>query len=91
MKINSVSTDSCEDGGGEEDRLEVVPVDLVVLTDDVQASRGCPVCRSLVVPQQHLNILTLQILLDRSTLTFSTKKIQKSKVRQPSLAYDLLI
>ena len=61
MKINSVSTDSCEDGGGEEDRLEVVPVLGVVLSHDVYPSYHHLAQGNLVLAQQLLHTDTITL------------------------------
>ena len=50
-------TDSGEDGGGEEDGLEVVPVVRVVLAHQVHAGGGGPLRGHLVAPQQQINVL----------------------------------
>ena len=59
MKINSVSTDSCEDGGGEEDCLDVVPVGGEALADGVDVVLHCIVHHSLVFRQQALHLLLI--------------------------------
>ena len=55
------STDGGEYCGGEEDGLEVVPVLLVVLTDDVQAVGGGSLGGFLVCPEQEIKALKLKV------------------------------
>ena len=55
IRLNASHTDSGEDGGGEEDRLEVVPVLGVGHGDDVDPGRHDLAQRHLVLPQQLLH------------------------------------
>ena len=55
VRLKAIDTDSGEDGGGEEDGLEVVPVLSVVHGDDVDPGRHDLAQRHLVLPEQLLH------------------------------------
>ena len=86
------STDGGEYCGGEEDGLEVVPVLLVVLTDDVQAVGGGSLGGFLVCPEQEIKALKLKVRqIKLSTFLLTESFLISNKFRKALVTIENIL